>query len=341
MIRKTRRWWAAHLAGAALFVLLGPVPAGQPAPAQPASVDGARAWIQRMNHAVVNRNYDGVLRQRFGERSEVYRIIHRMKDGEMIERVVSTDRSGYQQKRKGARWAEFRPAQKLVIVQTRHRSFGYIPALNGLDRFSARWYDIREMGQEQLLGRDVQVIHIDPKDDLRYGYRFWLDRESALPLKLQRTTQDGKVLKEIAFISPPALPADIADGELMADVDARDFRWVSWDEFTPMHNPRLPRAYVVRQDLLPAGYRPRIFNSPEQEASANGPRARFIVSDGVSWADVFISPLAGDIGEERKFSTTDGPLTTYQLRLDDVRVVVVGEMPLATAKQIAEAVRPE
>jgi sigma-E factor negative regulatory protein RseB len=333
MIQKTRRWWAAHIAGAALFARAGPVPAGQAGAAEE-----ARAWIQRMNHAVVNQNYDGVLRQRFGERSEVYRIIHRMKDGEMVERVISTDRSGYQQKRKGARWAEFRPEQKRVIVQTRHRSFGYLPALNGLDRFSARWYDIRDLGRAQLLGRDVRVIHIDPRDDLRYGYRFWLDAESALPLKFQRTTLDGKVLKEIAFISPPALPASIADGELMVDVDARNFLWLSWDQFTPMHNPKLPRAYVVRGELLPAGYRSRIFNSPEEEANAKGPRARFIVSDGISWADVFIAPAGAEVGN---FSVADGPLASYQLRLDDVRVVVVGEMPLATAKQIAEAVRPE
>ena len=328
---QTRTRWTAGAAGAALLALAASVHAGQEG--------AARDWIQRMNHAVVNRNYDGVIRtQRTGQPTEVFRIVHRMKDGEMVERVISTDGSGYEQKRKGARWAEFRPAQKLVIVQTRHRSFGYIPAINGLDQRSSRYYDVRDMGPTQLLGREVQVIHIDPRDELRYGYRFWLDRESALPLKLQRTTQDGTVLKEIAFISPPSRPKTIADSELMADVDARGFRWLSWDKYTPMYNPELTRAYVVRSELLPAGYRPRIFNLPEEDAAATGPRARYIVSDGVSWADVFIAP-AGD--DEKTSSSAAGPIATYRLRVGDVRVVVVGEMPLATARQIAEAVRPE
>lgn len=332
MKHKSRRWWATHLAGAALLAVGAAAPAGQ------SSQDSAQAWIQRMNKAVVDSNYDGVLRQTFGRRAEVFRIIHRHEDGELVERVIATDGSGYEQKRKGARWAEFRPAQKLVIVQTRHRSFGYIPAINGLDQRSSRYYDVRDMGPTQLLGREVQVIHIDPRDELRYGYRFWLDRESALPLKLQRTTQDGTVLKEIAFISPPSRPKTIADSELMADVDARGFRWLSWDKYTPMYNPELTRAYVVRSELLPAGYRPRIFNLPEEDAAATGPRARYIVSDGVSWADVFIAP-AGD--DEKTSSSAAGPIATYRLRVGDVRVVVVGEMPLGTARQIAEAVRPE
>lgn len=323
---------AARLAGAALLAMTLAIPAQ-------AGQDDTHAWIQRMNQAVVNRNYDGVFKQRFGDRSQVFRIVHRMKDGEMIERVISTDRSGYEQRRKGSRWSEYRPASKLVIVQTRHRSFGYIPALNGLDRQSVAYYEMRDAGQARLLGRDVQMIHLDPKDGLRYGYRFWLDRESALPLKLQRTTLSGEVLKEIAFISPPALPESIADDQLRAEVDAKGFRWVSWDQFTPMRNAKLARAYVLRDELLPAGYRPRIFGASEQQVGDKTPRSRFIVSDGVSWADVFLSP-AGD--EEGKASSSlDGPLATYKLRLDDVRVVVVGEMPLATAKAIAEAVRPE
>jgi len=321
---------AARLAGVALLALGVGAQAGQ---------EDARAWVQRMNHAVVNSNYDGVFKQRLGERSQVYGIIHRMKDGEMIERVISTDGSRYEQKRKGSRWAEFRPESKMVIVATRNRSFGYIPALNGLDRLAANHYDITDKGQARLLGRDVQVIHLDPKDNLRYGYRFWLDRQSALPLKFQRTTFDGTVLKEIAFIRPPGLPETISDDQLKVEVDAKGFRWVSWDQFTPMHNPKLSRAYVPSAALLPAGYRVRTFSTPEQEASAGAPRARFYVSDGVSWVDVYVSP-AGD-ADNKTSSSINGSIVTFTMRRDDVQVVVVGETPQETARAIAESVRPE
>lgn len=326
---------AARLAGAALLTLAA-------GPSAHAGQDDARAWIQRMNHAVVNRNYDGVFTQRYGAQTQVFKILHRMQDGEMIERVVSTDGSGYEQKRKGSRWAEFRPHDKLVVVAIRNRSFGHFPALNGMDPQASRYYDIRSQGSARLLGRDVQVVHLDPKDNLRYGYRFWLDRDSALPLKFQRITLDGQVLKEIAFISPPALPQSIGDDQLKVAVDTQGFRWVSSEQRTPIHNAQLPRAYHLKAELLPAGYRARIFNSPEEETRAEGPRSRFIVSDGVSWGEVFISPLdARANGKPGAAGTANGPMAVYRLPLADVQVVVMGEMPPETAQSIAEAIRPE
>lgn len=339
MSRQKLGWLAARLAGVALLA------AG---PAVQAAQSDARAWVQRMNEAVVARNYDGVFRQRFGEGVEVFRIVHRMQNGEMSERVVSTDGSGYEQKRKGSVWAQFHPDKRLVDVQTRNRSFGYFPTLNGLDEAAARHYDMVDAGPARLVGRDVQLINLTPRDALRYGYRFWLDKESALPLKFQRVTNDGRVLKEIAFISPPSLPASISDDELKVALDTRQYRWVSRDLRTPMYNPALKRAYVPQRQLLPAGYRSRIFNSPAQEASAPGPRARFIVSDGISWAEVFIEPAGPARAADGKpdsrpqgVSIESWSYTTHQLRLDDVLVTVVGELPLATARAIAEAVRPE
>ncbi len=325
---------AARLTGVALLALLPLAQAGQ---------DESRTWIQRMNHAVINRNYDGAFMQRFGNQTQVFRIVHRMHDGVMVERVLSTDGSGYEQKRQGTRWAEFRPQNKVVVVAVRNRSFGHFPALNGIDRQTANHYDIRTTGQGQLLGRDVQMLQINPKDNLRFGYRFWLDSESALPLKFQRTTLDGRVLKEIAFISPPALPERISDDQLKVAIDTRGFRLFNTEQRTPMHDPHLPRAYTLQRELLPAGYRARIFNSPEEEQRAAGPRSRFIVSDGISWAEVFLSPIeAGEQADRRKDSSSaNGPLAIHRLRLDDVQVVVMGEVPQATAKAIAEAVRPE
>lgn len=303
-----------------------------------AGADDARAWIQRMNEAVVKRNYDGVFTQRIEGKSEVLRILHRYKDGEMIERVISTDGSGYEQKRKGARWAEFHPDKRMVLTQTRTRSFGYLPTINAIETLPGRHYDIRDAGRVRLDGREVQQIHLLPRDALRYGFRFWLDAETALPLKFQRVSNDGKVLRDISFVNAPRLPEEIADDALMVELDFKGFRWVDSDRYTPMHNPALKRAYSPQRSMLPPGYRSVIFNSPAEEAKAPGMRARFIVTDGLSWADVFVAPAATR-GQGSSF--IDGPITSYQLRIDDVMVTVVGEMPEAAAQAIAQAVRPE
>jgi sigma-E factor negative regulatory protein RseB len=328
----------APVAGALLFLLAAAAAAGQTRPLD------ARGWVQRMNKALVEHNYDGVFEERSGDRREVMRILHRFKDGVMTERVVSTDvsRDGSrsEQKRNGSVWAWFLPDKRRVVVATRNRSFGYIQTLNGLDEQAARHYEISDAGRAQMLGREVQMIHVEPKDNLRFGYRFWLDTQTALPLKVLRVAHGGKVVKEITFINPPQMPQEISDEQLKVEVDARGFSRVNLDRMTPFFNPELKRTYIPQAALMPAGFRSRFFGGQQaQDASIAGPRARYIVSDGVSWADVFVAPATGEVRSGGL--VMDGLTATYVLRLDDVRVTVVGDMPQATARAIAEAVRPE
>jgi negative regulator of sigma E activity len=176
---------------------------------------------------------------------------------------------------------------------------------------------------------------------LRFGYRFWLDAGSALPLKIQRVTHDGKVVKEISFtfINAPLLPTDISDEQLKVAVDFSSFKPVDQDRNMPFYNANLKRALAPQPALMPPGYRARRFGGQVQEGRPAGKRARFIVSDGVSWGEVFLSPVTGESRPDG--GGTMGALAGYQLTLDGVHVTVTGEMPLAAAEAIAKAFRPE
>jgi sigma-E factor negative regulatory protein RseB len=322
-------------------VLLLSVAAMATATAGQTAAPDAREWIQRMNKALVEGNYDGVFELRSGNQRETYRILHRFKDGEMRERLVATDGSGEEQTRKGTQWAQFLPDKRRVVVATRNRSFGYLQAINGLDELAARHYDISEAGRARLLGREVQIIHMEPKDNLRFGYRFWLDVGSSLPLRLQRVAHDGKVIKEVSFtfINAPLLPTDISDEQLKVAVDFRPYSRVDQDKLTPFYNARLKPAFAPQPALMPVGYRARRFGGQLPEGSAPEPRARFIVSDGVSWAEVFLAPAASK--PEPDIGGTWRSIAMYAETVEGVRVSVFGEVPLAAAQAIAKAFRPE
>jgi sigma-E factor negative regulatory protein RseB len=327
----------ARRSGAALLALF----AATATAGQAAAPGEVFSWIQRMNKVLVEGNFDGVFERRSGDKSQQWRIVHRFKDGEMMERVVAMDGSGYEQKRKGDQFAEYRPQLRAVFTSTRTRSFGYIPTLNGLDGQAANHYNISDQGRSRLLGRDVQVIRIDPRDDLRFGYRFWLDAGSALPLKLQRVTRDGAVVKEIAFtfINAPLLPTDIPDEQLRVGVDFSKFKLVDNDKRMPFHDPRLKRSLAPQPSLMPAGYRIWRFSAPGAPPRGPGPRSRFIVSDGVTWAEVFLAPATAEMKEGG--APFDGAYSGYLAVVDGVLVNVVGELPLAAAEAIAKAFRPE
>lgn len=338
--------WRAGLALSALLVA---------AAAQAA--DGARDWIQRMNAALLTRNYDGVLVYQTGGKRSVLHIVHRVVDGKMNERVAVVPGPGREFVRNGNEWIAYYPEQRFALLETRNRSYGFLTALNGLKDESARYYVIADRGQEAVEAGMARKITIEPRDTLRYGYRFWLDVRTALPLKSQLITSTGQVMEEIAFVNV-TYPLRIADEQLKPSFDTSKFHWMRRD--LPMYAPGLKRALVPRQDLLPEGFGLRQFTSAADEARAPGPRTRFIVSDGISWVSVFIeksdrsapgeAPPA--VGAKDKMRAVPpgvredgvvlvGTQATYSMVREGFVITVVGAVPPGTVKSIAEAVVPE
>jgi sigma-E factor negative regulatory protein RseB len=313
------------------------------APAVRAGADDARVWIARMNEALSTRSYDGVFTHVMGNRREVMRIIHRMHNGRMAERLVSTDGSGREFVRNGTEWIAYFPDRRMAVVETRNRSFGFISTLKGLSAESERYYTIRSVGSRRVLGKAAQIVHVEPRDALRYGYRFWLDEKTAMPLMTQLVTDDGAVLEEIAFISL-TLPESISDDLLKADVDTTGYRWLRRDG-GPQAAPQ--SGFKPRADRLPPGFDVRLPNEAPGSQSA-APRSRFIVSDGIAWVSVFVEVASAKprVAPHGAAARPDGVVqmgssAAYVAQVQGYRVTVVGEVPARTVRAIAEAVLPE
>jgi sigma-E factor negative regulatory protein RseB len=312
--------------------------AGAPAAS---SADEARVWIKRMNDALVNRSYDGVLTHKWQGGSQGLRLIHGKRDGRMVERVVSLNGSGYEFIRNGSQYVEYYPAIRTAVVQTRNRSFGYIAALNGVSAESDKHYVISSGGVQPLLGwpAATQVISVEPRDTLRYGYRFWLDPQNAMPVKTQLVTKAGEVIDEISF-SSLRLVDNIPDELLKPAVNPKDYHW---KKRLDVQTEAVKLAFVPRADRLPLGYQVVDFKSPAPQGQSSAPQARFIVSDGISWVSVIVTVAENPPLEKfaEGFGPPMGAQASYVLRRDDHYISVMGEVPPMVARSIAHAVLPE
>src|SRR5215475_2081176 len=70
--------------------------------ASAAAAEEPTRWLERMNQALTTRNYDGTFSHWHGGRVEMLRIIHRVQDGAVSERLVSLDGSNREFIRSGA-----------------------------------------------------------------------------------------------------------------------------------------------------------------------------------------------------------------------------------------------
>jgi sigma-E factor negative regulatory protein RseB len=240
-----------------------------------------RALIERMNRALAERNYDGVFIHQLGKRRETLRIIHRVENGQMTERLVSTDGTGREMIRKGQVWTAYYPDRRVVVVEKRSRS-GFITGLRGLDQETEGLYEISGGEPERVQGHATQRIEVRPRDGLRYGYRLWIDEKTAMPVRSQLLRGDASVIQDITFISL-TMPKRIDDELLQPDVDASEFRWLRRD------HPAVDAAFIrdAQEKLqgLPQGFRVRSLPSAEDNS-----RSRLVLSDGLAWVSVFIEP---------------------------------------------------
>jgi sigma-E factor negative regulatory protein RseB len=300
-----------------------------------------RSYIGHMNEALARRNYDGVFVQQIGQRRETWRIIHRMRDGRMTERLISTDGSGREFVRNGSEAVWYFPDRKVVLVEDRARASGYITALYGVDADTEKYYQLRSSDQPvRVRGFMARLVTVEPRDSLRYGYRYWIDDKTSMPVRTQLVAATGEVIAEISFISM-SLPEVVDEELLKPDVDTTGFRWLRRD---PPASPGTVRAnFVARQELLPAGFRVKTFpNMPV--AADRGPRTRFIISDGLAWVSVFIEGSAVDQpGTVRRSEglVQMGTTAAYSLSTAGHRITVVGDVPADTVRAIANAIQPE
>ena len=189
----------------------------------------AKAWIDHMNEALARRNYDGVFVQQIGSRRETWRIIHRMREGRMTERLISTDGSGREFVRNGSEAVWYFPDRKVVLVEERGRASGYITALYGVGADTEKYYQLRSSDQPvRVRGFMARLVTVEPRDALRYGYRYWIDEKTSMPVRTQLVAATGEVIAEISFISM-SLPDKVDEELLKTDVDTTGFRWLRRD----------------------------------------------------------------------------------------------------------------
>jgi sigma-E factor negative regulatory protein RseB len=148
-----------------------------------------------MEQALGTLNYEGTLVQMHGDEASVMHIVHRVDAGTTGERITAMDEVGREIIRRGEEVTCIFPDQRAVIVGRRSGSANGTSPLRQQfpddTRFDGDYYRFAIASGGRLVGRLTWMITIKPMDQYRYGYRVWLDRTTAMPLKVQISAEDG------------------------------------------------------------------------------------------------------------------------------------------------------
>ena len=295
---------------------------------EPAHADEAAQWLNRLSQAQRQQSFQGTFVYERNGSFSTHEIWHRVHDGTVHERMLQLDGSAQEVVRVGGR--------------TQCVSGAFISGLGAVPEASAealdpqklkKWYDLAVIGKSRVAGRAAVIVALTPKDQHRYGFELHLDRETGLPLKSLLLNDKGQLLERFQFtgLDTDDIPTD---AQLQASRECKSVA-LSTDQVAAAN---VEQAW--RSDWLPAGF--ELANSsaridPETKTTVSS----LMYDDGLARFSVFLEPVNG--AEVMDTRVQLGPTVAVSRRLatpeGEVRVTVVGEVPMGTAERVALSMR--
>jgi len=307
----------------------------------PAIGASPEAQLERMVSALRTLSYEGTLVYLSDNRLEALRVLHRVDpDGRAHEQILTLNGPVRSLVRDHDQVTCELP-DALPISVRRSGIAGDLLRSRVIDPEAlGPLYLVHPLGSARVAGRQTEVIGVIPRDDLRYGYRFYLDAESGLPLKSDLMGEDPEPIEQIMFTSLnllPTVPRGSPEGhELRAAAMPEPAARV--DATAPVTDaPEQPAARHPSDwgfADLPAGFEV-VLNDRWLDASG-AMVEHMVVSDGLAALSVYVE---GDTEEGLAGAARMGAIHALGRRVAGHQVTVVGEVPAKTIEATLDGLR--
>jgi sigma-E factor negative regulatory protein RseB len=298
--------------------------------ASAAGNEEAKSWLNRLSQSLKQLNFSTSFVVVKNNQAEPYHWLHGVSQDKLeLEIIARLNGPRRDVLRKGGVVSYIEPEKEVYSIAATSLTspipsiFSHnISDLEGSYRFIS-------VGRSRVLGRVAQLIRIVAKDNHRFGYWLWLDQQSGLLLKTAVITRQGQMLEQIQFthlditndisenlvqLQETQLPAVI---ELTVDDKVATLFWqINW---------------------LPKGF--KAVKSNRRRIHQNKKPVEFMLfSDGLVDISVYVNPSA-DKQRPAEYAS-DGATLVFNRIINGLEVSVVGKIPLATAKKIADSIAP-
>ncbi|MGI1677354.1 MAG: MucB/RseB C-terminal domain-containing protein [Cellvibrionaceae bacterium] len=291
--------------------------------------DRARVLLEKMSRSIHELNYRGLFTYEVGGALDNYKIIHQIQNNIEYERL---------QKLNGGEKEILRSGFSIDCLNRgdqffRGVSFDVGPQLN-----SPAKYLYHLTGKGRVAGRDTLTVQVLPKDSHRYGYVFSIDEITFLPLQVLMIDSSKKILERVQYV-------DIEVGILIDETELlpRSASYTSLKNTREECDNTKPEDKSVIEDInqpwtvawIPSGF---TFLSARKTRSDD---SILTYTDGLSSFSVVV-------GSNKLFPVVEGRaqrggtvafVKQYKKDQSLFSITVLGEIPMATARKIAEKVK--
>ena len=287
--------------------------------------------LQRAADAARSLNYTGTIVYQHGNRIETSRLVHLADAGGDYAKLINLEGPAREVIRDNDQVRCYYPDVKLMRIEPRafHNVF---PALLPQQLATlSEYYTFRKAETARIAGLDAQAYIFEPKDNLRYAHKFWVDVGTGLLLKVLLLNERNDPVEHFAF-SDIQIGVKLERDMLKPPFPAPPSDW-QVRESPPGEVVTKETGWVVKD--MPPGFA-KIIEGYRTLRGKQGQVAHLVYSDGLVAVSVFIEPSPS--APQPVGMSQQGGINVYSRQLNDYLVTVLGEAPGTTVRQIAYSV---
>ena len=288
------------------------------------------AWLDKMVQAMKMNNFEGTLVVRQADNLQTLYVQHGMDETGMWESLESLNGEARKVIRRNGRVTTIFPARELVVISNSSASSALHPALPENRDVLKKLYSMKLHGEDRVARRQARVLELIPRDQYRYGFKYWLEKDTGLLLKCDLLDENGKIVEQLMFSEVHMLDQSPARRLTSGELDK--YRIIDMDEGTEQG-----RSQAWQAQNLPSGF--KLTRSSIKASRQNGSTVHHMVySDGIASVSVFIEKHHPDekslLGESQM-----GAVNAYSLHNNSDHITAIGEVPLNTVRMIAQSLQ--
>ncbi|WP_064602036.1 sigma-E factor regulatory protein RseB [Photobacterium sp. J15] len=290
------------------------------------AVSSAEALLHQMDKASRELSYELSYILIKKNSIEPLRYRHAVQDGEVYAHLIYLSGPPREVIQRGDEVSYFEPGLDPFTINSNKMVAPLPPIMRSDIDALAGYYDFIPMGRAREVGVACDVVRIAPKDGARYSYLLWIDTRSKLVMRADLLDRDGEPLEQYRAVSYVVNPKV---AEVLQSLEGIELPAV-------VQLPPQPQAELGwKVNWLPQGFE-SVSHNRHRLILTERPVESKMFTDGLFSFSIYVS--AADSFTVREQLVRQGRRTLHSHLLKGKEVTVVGDIPPATARRVAESV---
>ena len=313
--------------------------------------DDLADMLKRMSDADQKQNYQGTFILRKSDTLSTLFVTHGIDNEDVWESLEALNGELRKVLRYNNLVISVFPDREIITVRHSHKKKSLHPQLpDNIDQLQ-QFYSMKRLDDDRIANHQTMVVDLLPKDQYRYGYRYWVDKNTGMLLRCDLFDEDNMVVEQMMFTSldylsqAPVQTFDLQRFEQFKQqlVDEPEDK-VSQVVATGWKVAHLPIGFMLTQSTMRYSNPASIADNNPSTAPLPGGSSpdllHLVYSDGLASVSVFIEMNQGT-EKHLQGASSMGAVNAFGHAVDDYFVTVVGEVPTKTVQLMAQSMVKE